>query len=151
MSELKTQFDDSSFPIVKINFGNTIKDEELDDFEKFWLKQYLKEEYFYFVLDTTNLKKFPLTYVNKFSDFTKKIRKLEVQYLKSTVLLINNPFVRTIYRLYLKIQTPISKVYIVKNLEEMKTKTSEIINLEDMDKKTSEIINLEEIDKKHQK
>ena len=130
MSDLKTQFDDSSFPIVKINFGNTIKDEELDKFENFWLKQYLKEKYFYFVLDTTNLKKFPLTYVNKFSDFTKKIRKLEVQYLKTTILLINNPFVRTIYKLYLKIQTPISKVYIVKNLEEMNKKTLELIKEE---------------------
>ena len=127
MSDLKTQFDDSSFPIVRIKFGNTIKDEELDDFEKFWLKQYLKEQNFYFILDTSNLKKFPLTYVNKFSDFTKKIRKLEVQYLKTSVLLINNPFVRTIYKLYLKIQTPISKVYIVKNLEEMNKKTLELI------------------------
>ena len=46
MSDLKTQFDDGSFPIVRIKFGNTIKDEELDDFENFWLRQYVREEYF---------------------------------------------------------------------------------------------------------
>ena len=55
MSDLKTQFDDSSFPIVNIIFGNTINDDDVENFEKFWLKQYLQEKNFYFVLDTSKL------------------------------------------------------------------------------------------------
>ena len=127
MSDLKTQFDDSSFPIVNIIFGNTINDDDVENFEKFWLKQYLQEKNFYFVLDTSKLKNTPISYIYKLSKFTKKLKGLEKQYLKASILLAHSKLVRGLYYLYLKIQKPISKVHIVSNKEEIDILVQEIL------------------------
>lgn len=127
MINFKTKFDDSSFPIVNITFGDTISDDDVDNFEKFWLKQYSQEKDFYLVLDTSNLKNTPISHIYKLSKFTKKLKCLEKQYLKASILLVNSKLVRGLYYLYLKIQKPISEVHIVSNKEEIDILVKDIL------------------------
>tara|TARA_Y100000590_G_scaffold189527_1_gene215898 strand:- start:218 stop:649 length:432 start_codon:yes stop_codon:yes gene_type:complete len=110
-----TKLDDSNFPIVRITFGNTIKDnEEFEEIKNFWIKQYLHKKYFYIIFDTSNMNTLPISYLYKLGKFAGKLKKLEIQYLKASIILIKSDFVRGLYSFYLNIQKPISKVYIIK-------------------------------------
>jgi len=114
-NEFYTKFDDSQFPIVKVIFGTTIKNnDEFEEIKKNWLKQYLHEKDFYMIFDTSNINKLPLSYLYKLGKFAGNLKKIPTQYLKTSILLIKSNFVRGLYSFYLKIQKPISKVYIVK-------------------------------------
>lgn len=114
-NDINTKLDDSNFPIVRITFGNTIKnDEEFEEIKKFWMHQYLHEKYFYMIFDTSNMNTLPISYIYKLSKLASELKKLEIQYMKASILLIKSDFVRGLYSFYLKLQKPISKVYIVK-------------------------------------
>ena len=98
--ENETIFDESNFPIVKIIFGKTINNDE--DFEKFknkWLELYLHEKKFYLIFDTSNIESIPINYLYKLTRFTKKLKKLKIQYLQASVLLIKNSLIRNLYKL----------------------------------------------------
>ena len=114
-NDINTKLDDSNFPIVRITFGNTIKnDKEFEEIKKFWMQQYLHETYFYIIFDTSNMNTLPISYIYKLSKLAGQLKKLKTQYLKASILLIKSDFVRGLYSFYLKLQKPISKVYIVK-------------------------------------
>lgn len=126
-----TTLDDSNFPIVRITFGNTIKNnEEFEEIKKFWMKQYTHERYFYMIFDTSNMTKLPISYIYKLGKFAGILKKLETQYMKASILLIKSDFVRNLYSFYLKIQRPISKVYIVKERDDINIILNKIKNNE---------------------
>jgi len=130
---IQTKLDDSNFPIIKITLGTTIKDE--DDFNNitnFWLKQYLHKKFFYIVFDTSNIKKLPLTYLYKLGKFVGNLKKIKIQYLKTSIILIKSNFVRKLYSLYLKIQGPLSKIYIVKEENDIYIITSKLLKNENI-------------------
>jgi hypothetical protein len=126
-----TKMDDSLFPIVKFKFGKTIKNmEEFEELKKCWLKQYLKKQNFFVVFDTSEMEKLPMHYLYKLSKFAGDLKKLnpEDQHLKASILLIKNDFVRKLYGIYLKLQKPISKIYIVKEMKDVNIILDMLIN-----------------------
>lgn len=130
-SKFYTNIDDSKFPIVKVKFGETIKnEEEFEEIKSCWLKQYVNEKDFYMIFDTSEMNKLPLSYLYKLGKFAGNLKKLKKQYLKSSILLIKSNFVRGLYSFYLKIQKPISKVYIVKYEEDVDIIINKLINNE---------------------
>lgn len=126
-----TELDDTDFPFVKISLGKTLKDEnEFEDFKTFWLSQYLKEQEFYLIFDTSRVESIPISYIYKLGKFTGKLRQLKEQYLKVSILLIKSKFVRGLYSLYMKIQKPISDVYIVSTEEDIQIIINKLRNKE---------------------
>lgn len=125
------ELDDTNFPFVKISLGKTLRDEkEFEDITKFWLKQYLKKQDFYMIFDTSRVESIPLSYMYKLGKFTGKLRQLKEQYLKVSILLIKSKFVRGLYSLYMKIQKPISRVYIVSTEEDVQIIVNKLKNQE---------------------
>ena len=130
-SQYSAQFDESNFPIVRVTFGNTIKNnEDFEEIKKNWMKQYLQERDFYMIFDTSNMNTLPISYLYKLGKFAGNLKKLEKQYLKTSILLIKSDFVRGLYSFYLKIQRPISKVYIVKEDKDINIILNKILNNE---------------------
>jgi hypothetical protein len=129
-NQFNTIFDDSNFPIVRLTFGNTISNEEFEEIKKNWLKQYLNEADFYIIFDTSNMNTLPISYIYKLSQFISNLKKIKNQYLKASILLIKSNFVRNLYSFYLKLQKPISKVYIVKNEEDVEIIINKLKNKE---------------------
>jgi hypothetical protein len=126
-----TELDDTNFPFVKISLGKTLKDEkEFEDLKTFWLSQYLKKQDFYMIFDTSCFESIPISYIYKLGKFTEKLRQLKEQYLKVSILLIKSKFVRGLYSLYMKIQKPISKVYIVSTEEDVQIIVNKLKNQE---------------------
>ena len=52
------------------------------------------------------------------------------QYLKSSILLIKNNFIRNLYMFYLKLSKPISTLYIVENTIDMEIVANKLVNKE---------------------
>jgi hypothetical protein len=126
-----TTLDDKEFPIVRITFGNTIKNnEEFEEIKKFWMKLYSRDKYFYMIFDTSNMNTLPISYIYKLSKLASQLKKLEIQYMKASILLIKSDFVRGLYSFYLKLQKPISKVYIVKENKDVSIILNKILRKE---------------------
>lgn len=118
--ESGTYFDETNFPIVRVVFGKAIKNrEEFDEFKNNWMKLYLREKDFYLIFDTSEIKKLPISYIYDLAKFIKKLKQLEKQYLVATIILIKSDFVKKLYELLLKLQKPISLVYLVKTEEDV--------------------------------
>jgi len=109
-----TKLDDTHFPIVKITLGNNIDKNNFEEIKIFWLNQYLKKKDFYIIFDTLFINNISISYLHKLGKFVRKLKKIKNQYLKASILLIKSDFVKKLYSIYSKIQKPISKVYIVK-------------------------------------
>ena len=125
------KLNDSNFPIIRITFGNTINNnDEFEKIQKFWMKQYTRSEYFYIIFDTSNMNTLPLSYIYKLSSFAGKLKKLETQYMIASILIIKSEFVRGLYSFYLKLQRPISKVYIVSENKDVDIILNKISNNE---------------------
>lgn len=118
--ESGTYFDETNFPIVRVVFGKAIKNKkEFDEFKNNWVKLYLKKKDFYLIFDTSEIKKLPISYIYDLAKFVKKLKQLEEQYLVATIILIKSDFVKKLYELLLKIQKPISLVYLVSTEEDV--------------------------------
>ena len=95
---INTKLDDTNFPIIHITFGNTIKDDaEFEQIKNFWMKLYTHEKYFYMIFDTSNMNTLPISYIYKLSKFATQLKKLEIQYMKASILIIKSDFVRGLY------------------------------------------------------
>jgi len=113
---IDTTFDYSNFPFVRITISEHIRDREDFDFVlEEWLRIYTREQNYYLIFDTTRVKSLPLRYIYDLAKFVKKLKKLEIQYLKSSILIMNSKFTRSLFQLLLKLQKPISEVHIISN------------------------------------
>ena len=130
MDNNNIQIIDKEFPIVRIIFGKTINSDSFEFLKQKWLALYLQNEYFYLIFDTSNLENMPFKYLRELSSFTSKLKKLETQYLKSSILLIKNNFIRNLYMFYLKLSKPISTLYIVENTIDMEIVANKLVNKE---------------------
>ena len=109
---INTKLDDTNFPIIHITFGNTIKDDAVfEQIKNFWMKLYTHEKYFYMIFDTSNMNTLPISYIYKLSKLATQLKKLEIQYMKASILIIK--VICEVCITLLKLQNYI-KVYIVK-------------------------------------
>ena len=84
------------------------------------------------IFDTSNLNNLSMSYIYKLTKFTSQLKKLEIQYMKASILLIKSDFVRSLYTFYLNIQRPISKVYIVKEDKDLNIISNKLLKNENI-------------------
>ena len=78
-------YDYSKFPIVKVTFNEKIESEEdFNEFLKKWVLLYDNKKDFTFILDSSNISTFNISYVFKMRKFIKKIKEFPHQYLKKS-------------------------------------------------------------------
>ena len=108
--------DKTNFPIIKISFtkDNQIE-EEFDLFLKEWLKLYEQQKEFYFIFDTCELGLLNIKYAYKMSSFIKKLKKLDKQYLLSSIVIVKNQYIRFLLNIVFSITKPVANVYLFSN------------------------------------
>ena len=113
------EYDKSQFPLVKVNFGKGIKDDEdYNNFLKEWEKLYEAKKPFYFMFNTTKTGLINIKYAVKTSSFIKKIKRESEQWLQYSIIIINSDTISFLLKLVFKLSSPVSPVYIVKNEED---------------------------------
>lgn len=107
------EYDYNNSPNIIVKFGNKIEKEE--DFLVFlekWVALYNKKENFSFVLDTREIGISNLNYAFKMKKFIKKMKELPEQYLKWTIIIVSNKFIRQVMNMIFMVQKPIATVFI---------------------------------------
>lgn len=107
------EIDKSKLPIVKVNFTDKTQIEEefnylLDEWQQF----YSDKIPFYFVFDTRNVSSLNIKYAYKMSNFIKQLKKKEHQYLKGTIIIVKNQYVRFLLNIVFSITRPVADVYL---------------------------------------
>lgn len=111
-------FDDTNFPLIKVNFTENLTENNFDLFLKQWLSIYEKKEYFSIIFDTEKIKFMHPKYAIKIANFIKILKQKNPQYLLFSILVLENNFLKNILKLVMSIQKPSSPLYIINNIEE---------------------------------
>ena len=128
-------YDYTKFPTVKVTFNEKIESE--DDFNEFlkkWVLLYDNKKDFTFILDVSNVSSFNISYVFKMRKFIKKIKEFPHQYLKKSLIVVSNKYIKYLLSLVFSVQKPIATVYIYDKKHE------EQLNLNDLIKNIDENI-----------
>ena len=112
------KFDISRIPLVKVKFNTQVKDvEDFDDFLKRWMAiNNSKKEYSMF-FDTTDIGIMNPKYALRTASFIKELKKLNQKYLKESIVVVSNKYVRHLINFVLGFQKPSATVYIVDSCE----------------------------------
>ena len=124
-----SEYNYDDLPIVKVTFNegpNSL--EEYDDFINKWLELYDKKQNFTFIFDTTNMKNPAYKYALKMSQFIKKLKKKDIQYLEKSIILINSNNIKYLLDGIFLIQKPVAPVYIYNINNGIKSDVNDIIN-----------------------
>lgn len=100
--------------IVDVKLNKNISNEQ--DFYLFlaeWLKLYNNEKDFIFIFNAKNVGFIPIKYSFKMSAFIKSLKKKPYQYLKKSIIIINNKFTKILLDIIFMIQPPVAPVYII--------------------------------------
>ena len=127
-----SEYDYDNFPIVKVLFHegpNSINDFEVQFTDK-WISLYDEERYFTFIFDTTQTVDPAYKYVLKMSEFIKKLKRRDIQYLEKSIILINNNKIKYLLDVIFAIQKPVAPVYIYNINNGIKDDIDDIINHE---------------------
>ena len=105
--------DKTFFPLVIIKFKDTIEsDEELQNFEKIWLDLYEDKKEFIFLFDTSELGYVNVQYCYKLKKVIDKIRSQEYHYLRKSIIIVSNVYIKHLLTLIFNITKPVATVYI---------------------------------------
>jgi hypothetical protein len=105
--------DDTEFPIIKICLQGKITDKALNDFFDIWLSFYDRERKFYLLFDICNVRNPSIKNSFQLANFIKKIKKKSPQYLKKSLLILNDNFLlKKIMGLVFKITPPAAPLYL---------------------------------------
>jgi len=110
-------FNYSKFPIVEIIFDGEINN--LNNFFDEWLKIYDREKSFELYFDITKMETPSMSFAYKLAIFIQKIKEFRPQYLKQSILIINDGwFIRALFNTVFTITSPASPLYIYWKYEE---------------------------------
>ena len=124
------KFDYTLFPCIVVKFSEYIKDDE--DFRSFlseWESIYNRNQDFIFVFDTNDVGIPPIRYCIMMSSFIRSLRSKNLNYLKKSIIIVNNKGVVRLLDLIFYIQPPLAMVH----LTEEKLETV-LINIECLNK-----------------
>jgi hypothetical protein len=103
----------NKFPIVEIIFKGEIIDEDLDRFFDEWLKIYDREKNFELYFDITKMDTPGMSFAYKLATFIQKIKTLSPQYLKQSIIIMNDGwFLRALFNTVFSITSPAAPLYI---------------------------------------
>ena len=102
-----------SFPIIKIVFFGKVRDNELKDFLNEWLKFYDLKKNFYLFFDITKIENPSLKSAVTLVKFIQKIKKKKPQYLKKSIIILNESFLlKNLICFIFKITKPAAPLYL---------------------------------------
>lgn len=105
--------DDKDFPIIKIILKGNVVSESLVNLFDDWLKLYDKKRNFYLLFDICDVNNPSIKHIYQLAIFIKKIKKKKPQYLKKSVMILNNNYIfRKIIWLVFKITPPAAPLYL---------------------------------------
>ena len=106
-------------PHVIVKFSNTIENvEEYNEFIRKWMELYSKKEDFSFVFDTTDVGLVNMDYVFKMKKFIKKLKEFPRQYLKWSIIVVSNKYIRYLLNMVFMFQKPVATVFIYNHSDE---------------------------------
>ena len=106
-------FDETKYPIVKVNFTGVVRnDNDFSQFTNKWLELYERNQKFTFIFDTRNMGIMGPKYCFKMASFIKELKKRQIQYLEKSIIIVSNRYIRFLLWLIFKIQKPVAPVYI---------------------------------------
>ena len=108
-------YDSSSFPLVKVKITGIPSNDDFDEFLRQWLQLYEEMKDFSFLFDIRELGNVSLKYCVKMSMFIYKLRKREYQYLKKSVIVLNDNKIQRLLDFIFAIQSPVADVFIYNN------------------------------------
>lgn len=110
-----SEYDRSSFPLVKVKIVGIPSDNDFDEFLRHWLQLYEEMNDFSFLFDIRELGNVSLKYCVKMAMFIYKLRKREYQYLKKSVIVLNDTKIQRLLDFIFAIQSPVADVFIYNN------------------------------------
>jgi hypothetical protein len=103
------------FPLVYVELTNVESD--LDDFLLYWTKMYEDKKMFYFMIQTEKLKNVTWAACVKLMNFIGKMKKINIHYLKYSIIIIENNFLRKLLNVIFFLQRPVARVYLIKRYD----------------------------------
>jgi len=105
--------DDTQFPIIKIKLEGDITTKYLNEFFDIWLSFYEKKKNFYLFFDICNVNNPSIKNAFQLATFIKKIKQKDPQYLKKSILILNNNYIlQKIMGLVFKITPPAAPLFL---------------------------------------
>jgi len=102
-----------NFPIIKIVLKGDITDKALNEFFDIWLSFYKKKKKFYLLFDICNVNNPSIKHGFQLAKFIQTIKKKNPQYLKKSILILNNNYIlRKIMTIVFKITSPAAPLYL---------------------------------------
>ena len=124
------EFNYEQFPIVNVKFNKIINNDDYNLFINKWLLLYQNKKNFTFIFDTTEMGLVNTKYAIKIASFIKDLKKLPIQYLQRSLIIINNKSTELLLKVIFSIQKPISKVYLIRNKDQVTDVYNKSINNE---------------------
>ena len=112
------EFDYTSFPLIKIQFKKLENSAEFDTFLQEWLTIYDRKQYFSIIFNTDEMDFINPKYAIRIACFIKTLKKMPIQYLLFSILIMNNRLLETLLKTVLSIQKPSAPLYITKGMEQ---------------------------------
>ena len=110
-----SEYDRSSFPLVKVKIVGVPNDNDFDEFLRQWLLLYEEMNEYLFLFDIRELGDVSLKYCVKMSMFIYRLRKREHQYLQKSVIVLNDNKIQRLLDFIFAIQSPVADVFIYNN------------------------------------
>jgi hypothetical protein len=107
------QIDKTQLPIIKIKFVGKVTNKELDLFLSKWSSFYGDGDNFYLFFDMTEMLIPSIKLVIKLAKFISSTKDKKPQYLKKSILILNDVFVlKKMFNLVFKITRPAAPLYV---------------------------------------
>ena len=107
------KFNYKNFPTVEILFEGEINDDDLDCFFNEWLEIYDRKDDFRLIFDITKMETPSMSFAYKLATFIQKIKKITPQYLKQSIIIMNDGwFLRALFNTVFSITSPAAPLYI---------------------------------------
>jgi len=127
---INTIINNVDFPFIEIKLCKVMNDDEYKFIINNWLKLYENKKNFILIFNSLNVDSIPLKFIYKLVGFAKKLKKLpkEDQYLKYSIVITNSILVTTLLNIYKTLIKPISKIYVIKSIDELEIIRKKILN-----------------------
>ena len=112
--QIITKIINSTIYVTITDVESNIKN-DFDNFSATWRKFYVEKKYFTFRIDTTSLTRPNILYCYKMTKLIREFKDYSTQYLKYSIMIIPNPYVRYLLNIIMRIQKPVATIYVTKN------------------------------------
>ena len=116
-------FDDSEFPLIRVKLKGKIQNNvDFCNFTTTWDSYNLRRSEYIFLFDSREVGYVSIKYAFKMASFIKELKRKE-QYLKSSIIIVENKYLRFLLNLIFKLQKPVADVYMTRDSSEQHIET----------------------------